>query len=294
MLRRAWPWFVGHVGLNDLSRTDRQQWPTSIMDGLPWMQSEFDCMCAKSKLRYKSTPTASCSFCGKWIKNDMHQHVAKFHLDLGQLWRCPVSWCTVWKGKPQYCMDHLRRSHSVSSGVKTACLAQYFPPWTVRHEIWTDALKPCNLGISTDVLQRIEPRPSSSSSGVPRGIPHVSLRRDYLTRLRVFVSQASAMDRCGQRSDTGLSSPAPASSGSPLSVRQHNMGLSLLTQVTPYVSPGAPYSSSRSLSQCAVAYGCFGSGSGRHHLLLSTTYPACHCSPAGYPGPLCGSLGCVV
>ena len=130
----------------------RQQWLTSIMESLIWMQCELDCMNTKSKLRYKSTPAASCSFCGKWIKNDMHRHVAMFHLDLGQLWRCPVSWCTVWKGTSQDYMDHLRGSHSVSSEVKTACLARFFSLWTVQREIWTDALKPCNSGISTDVL----------------------------------------------------------------------------------------------------------------------------------------------
>ena len=54
--------------------------------------------------------------------------------------------------------------------------------------------------------------------------PHVSFRKDYLTRLRVFATQVSAMDRCGQRSDTGHSSPAPASSGSPRTIRQHDTG----------------------------------------------------------------------
>ena len=29
---------------------------------------------------------------------------------------------------------------------------KWFLPWTVRREAWTDALKPCNSGISTDVL----------------------------------------------------------------------------------------------------------------------------------------------
>ena len=46
-----------------------------------------------------------CSYCGKWIKCDMYRHVATYHLEL---WRCPVSWCTVWKGMPQDCMDHVR------------------------------------------------------------------------------------------------------------------------------------------------------------------------------------------
>ena len=103
------------------------------------------------------------------------------------------------------------------------CFAQYFPQWTVRREIWTDALRPCNSGISTDVLLFSElGHDLHHHYLVFQGAsPHVSLRRDYLTQLRVFVSQASAMDRCGQCSDTGLSSPAPAS---PRSVRQHDMG----------------------------------------------------------------------
>ena len=49
-----------------------------------------------------------CSYCGKWIKCDMYRHVSTYHLDLGQLWWCPVSWCTVWKGTPQDCVDHVR------------------------------------------------------------------------------------------------------------------------------------------------------------------------------------------
>ena len=144
------------VSAPDISDTDlsllRRQWPTSIIESLTWMQSELGRMRTKSKHRYKSTPVTGCSFCGKWIKNDMHRHVAMFHLDLGQLWRCPVSWCIVWKGTPQDCMDHLRGSHAVSLEVKTACLDRFFPPRTVRREMWTEALKPCNSGISTDVL----------------------------------------------------------------------------------------------------------------------------------------------
>ena len=63
----------------------RRQWPTSIMGSLTWMQSELDSMRTRSKLCCKSTPATSCTFCGKWIKNDMHRHVAMFHWDLGQL-----------------------------------------------------------------------------------------------------------------------------------------------------------------------------------------------------------------
>ena len=82
----------------------------------------------------------------------MYRHVAPYHLDLGQLWRCPVFWCTVWKGTPQDCMDDVRGAHDVPWDIKSASLEKLFPPWTVKRKIWTDALKPCHSGVSTDVL----------------------------------------------------------------------------------------------------------------------------------------------
>ena len=45
-----------------------------------------------------------CRFCGKVIRVDMYRHVARLHLDLVQLWRCPIAWCSTWKGSPQDCL----------------------------------------------------------------------------------------------------------------------------------------------------------------------------------------------
>ena len=73
-----------------------------------WLQQELEGMRAEAKQRFRQTRLSSCVYCGTWIKCDMYRHVAKFHLDLAQLWRWPVSWCTVWKGTPQDCMDHVR------------------------------------------------------------------------------------------------------------------------------------------------------------------------------------------
>ena len=36
---------------------------------------------------------------------NLGKHVALYHIELAQLWRCPVSWCTVWKGTAQDCVD---------------------------------------------------------------------------------------------------------------------------------------------------------------------------------------------
>ena len=126
----------------------------------------------------------------------MYRHVSTFHLDLGQLWCCLVSWCTVWKGTPQDCMDHVRGAHYVPSDIKSAIS---FRPWTVRRQIWADALKPCHSGVSTDVLLFSEINLSlvHHYRVFRRRLPHYAFRRDYLSRLRVFVSQASAMAQGG-------------------------------------------------------------------------------------------------
>ena len=86
----------------------RQQWPPAVLSHMVWLQQDLEGMRAKAKQRFRQTRPSNCVYCGTWIKCDMYRHVAKFHLDLAQLWRCPVSWCTVWKGTPQDCMDHVR------------------------------------------------------------------------------------------------------------------------------------------------------------------------------------------
>ena len=116
------------------------------------------------------------------------------------------------------------KAHAVPAEVRNSNMGQWFPPWTVRREVWTDALKPCNSGISTDLLlfSELGHALAHHYRVFQRGAAHVSLRRDYLTRLRVFVSQATAMSQCGEPDDTGLSSPAPANSGSPKTIRQRD------------------------------------------------------------------------
>ena len=33
------------------------------------------------------------------------KHIAFYHMELAQLWRCLAMWCTVWKGTAQECMN---------------------------------------------------------------------------------------------------------------------------------------------------------------------------------------------
>ena len=94
------------VSIADWSRL-REQWPPTVLRHMVWLQQDLDTMCAEARRCFRNTRPGRCSYCDKMIKCDMSRHVSTYHLDLAQLWRCPVSWCTVWKGTPQDCMDHV-------------------------------------------------------------------------------------------------------------------------------------------------------------------------------------------
>ena len=127
-----------------------QQWSPAVISHMRWHQKELEEMRSAAKQSFRQNRPSSCVYCGSLIKCDMYRHMARFHL--AQLWRCPVSWCTVWKGTPQDCMDHQRRAHDVPWEAKSACLEKYLPPWTVTRQVWSDSLSAQHSGISTDVL----------------------------------------------------------------------------------------------------------------------------------------------
>ena len=130
----------------------------------------------------------------------MHRHVTRCHLDL---WQCPVLWCTVWKGRPQDCMDHIRGAHDVPREIKSASLEKYLPPWTVTRQVWTDSLTPRHSGISTDVLL-------FSDIGLSlvhhyrvhkRGLPYIA----FSTELHVAAARSAAV--AGGPADAVFASP---------------------------------------------------------------------------------------
>ena len=195
------------LSLDDLSQL-RLQWPVMVPRSMMWLQQDLDSMCVAANKCLCNSRLGNCFSCGKWIKCDMYRHVATYHLDLGQLWWCPVSWCTLWKGMPQDCMDHIRGAHHVPWDIKSASLEKFLPLWTVKHQIWTDALKPCHSGVSTDVLLFSDINISLAHYYRVFRLPHLAFQRDYPTCLRVFVSQATALAQCD------MTSPVPPSSSS--------------------------------------------------------------------------------
>ena len=63
------------------------------------------------KERFGCTQSGNCTHCGKYIQQNLGKHIALFHMELAQMLRYPVTWCTVWKGTAQVCVDHLRKTH---------------------------------------------------------------------------------------------------------------------------------------------------------------------------------------
>ena len=139
------------VSIPELSALSHQ-WPQAVLSHMGWRQQEREEMRSAAKQQFRQSRPSSCVYCGSLIKSDMYRHMARLHLDLAQLWRCPVSWSTVWKGTPQDCMDHLRGSHNVPWEVKSASLEKFLSPWTVSRKVWSDALSAQHSGISMDVL----------------------------------------------------------------------------------------------------------------------------------------------
>ena len=91
-----------------------------------------------------------CSMCEVKIESALDVHMINSHLELGQLWRFPVEWCTVWKGSVRECLGHLNDKHGGSTFFALKNVAKFFPPWTVTQDVWQTALRPDVSGIAVD------------------------------------------------------------------------------------------------------------------------------------------------
>ena len=196
------------VVTKDMTRL-RELWPVEVFDHMKWYQQDLELMRKSTKKEYSQTRPMPCRFCGKVIRVDMYRHVARLHLDLVQLWRYPIAWCTTWKGSPQDCLEHLRSGHDAPWISKTASIENYAPPWTVRRELWTDSLRVEHSGISTDMLLFSEVGMSLTQHYrvYKGGLPHAVFRTDYMYQLRSLLRSPG---QSGSPPETGrASTPTP-------------------------------------------------------------------------------------
>ena len=184
------------------------RWPPAVITHMRWRQPELEELKQAARVQYRKKQPAACEFCGTMIRCNMYRHVACCHLELAQLWRCPVSWCTVWKGAPQDLMDHVRGSHKVPEVVQHIKLEMLIPPWMVTRQVYMDSLTSRHSGISNDILL-------FSDIGLSltyhyrvhrRGVPHVTFRRNYMSQLRALLPLPAVPLTEGRSPDLGSSS----------------------------------------------------------------------------------------
>ena len=134
-----------------------------------------------------------CPVCDIRTEHSLDSHMMCHHLDLGQLWHCPVEWCAVWKGSVRECRDHFNEKHCVSETLDfDDKVSKSFPAWTVTRDFWERALKPEISGIAVDIRLFHE----SGRRLIPKyrvyqdPLPHPALREGRITKLISLVNRA--------------------------------------------------------------------------------------------------------
>ena len=133
-----------------------------------------------------------CSLCQEQVVTALDIHMMNVHLELGQLWWCPVEWFTVWKGSVSDCLRHLHDKHGGSQYVAMKNLGKFFPPWTVSRDSWQTALRPDVSGIAVDVRLFHEAgcRMVHKYRVYKDPFPHPALRGGVLSKLLSLAGRA--------------------------------------------------------------------------------------------------------
>ena len=184
---------MGNLPESHVSRPELAEfihrWPLAVINHMTWRQREIELMRKNARIKFRQKHPTPCTFCGPIIKTDMYRHVARRHLELAQLWRCPMSRCTVWRGAPQDLMDHILDGHNVPGEIRRVSLEMLFPPWTVTYQLYAESLSAQRFGILNDVLLFSEVGLSLvHHCRVHRvGRPHAMFRGKHLAQLRALL-----------------------------------------------------------------------------------------------------------
>ena len=136
-------WRSGHVSPADMTAL-RRRWPRAVFRTMDRHGQDMERLRRDARHRpdraLRHNPPGFCPVCEVWIESALD--VLNFHLELAQLWCCPVEWCAVWKGSVRACLEYLSEKHGGSLFFALKNVAKYFPPWTVSRHVWQTALRP--------------------------------------------------------------------------------------------------------------------------------------------------------
>ena len=182
----------------------RRRWPQAVFHVMRERGVEMEDLRRKAytgdQPAYRFTGRGYCPVCEIKTEHALDSHMMCHHLGLGQLWRCPVEWCAVWKGSVRECRDHFNEKHSGSETLDFDKVSKSFPAWTVTRDFWERALKPEISGIAVDIqLFHESGRRLVHKYRVYRDpLPHPALREGRITKLISLVNRAMAITQLMQ------------------------------------------------------------------------------------------------
>ena len=196
-------WRSRHVTPADIIGL-RQRWPKAVFQVMRERQPELEDLRRKAftsnQPAYHYAGRGYCPVCQTKSDEGLDTHMMCHHLALGQLWRCPVEWCAVWKGSVRECRDHFSDKHRDSETVNFDKVSKIMPSWTVPRDFWAKALRPEISGIAVDVMLFHE----SGCKLVHKyrvyrdPLPHPALREGRISKLISLANRAMVIARLTQ------------------------------------------------------------------------------------------------
>ena len=196
-------WRSRHVTPADIIGL-RQRWPKAVFQVMRERQPELEDLRRKAftgnQPAYRYAGRGYCPVCQTKSDEGLDVHMMCNHLALGQLWRCPVEWCAVWKGSVQECRNHFSDKHRDSETVNFDKVSKIMPSWTVPRDFWAKALRPEISGIAVDVMLFHESRRKLVHKyRVYRDpLPHPALREGRISKLISLANRAMVIARLTQ------------------------------------------------------------------------------------------------
>ena len=196
-------WRSRHVTPADIIGL-RQRWPKAVFQVMRERQTELEDLRRKAFMSdqpaYRYAGRGYCPVCQTKSDEGLDTHMMCHHLALGQLWRCPVEWCAVWKGSVRECRDHFSDKHRDSETVNFDQVSKIMPSWTVPRDFWAKALRPEISGIAVDVMLFHESgRKLVHKYRVYRDpLPHPALREGRISKLISLANRAMVIAQLTQ------------------------------------------------------------------------------------------------
>ena len=196
-------WSSSHISPADITAL-RRRWPKDVFRALsrrvPNEERFRRGAWKRSDRAFRHSVPGYCIVCDERVYTALDAHMIAFHLELVQLWRCPVEWCALWKGSVRACLEHLTEKHGGSTFFAMKNVAKLFPPWTVTRSVWLHSLRPDVSGIAVDAIYRDPfPHPALRDGVVPRLLSCVcrAMAIAQLTHLRISIpSSGRLLVRC--------------------------------------------------------------------------------------------------